>query len=110
MYMENHGNIWRNIAKNGFGTDASGLFLCVFSTSNSEGLVVENPWPQLFGSNPLIAVDGCRKGSSATLRKLVAAGALAVPRDFPGDWPLTGRNPRDVASIESYEGPNFCNM
>lgn len=55
------------------------------------------------------AVDGCL-GPSATLRKLVAAAALAVPRDFPGDWPLTVGNPRDVASIERHEGPNFCNM
>lgn len=55
------------------------------------------------------AVDGCL-GPSATLRKLVAAGALAVPRDFPGDWPLTVGHPGGVASIERHEGPNFYNM
>ena len=55
------------------------------------------------------AVDGCL-GPSATLRKLVAAGALAVQRDFPGDWPLTVGHPGGVASIERHEGRNFCNM
>ena len=55
------------------------------------------------------AVDGC-PGPSATLRKLVAAGAVAVPGDFPGDWPLTVGHPGGVAAIERHEGRNFCNM